>query len=96
MCEGSFGLVIPRGRGRCEYFQIASRPDGLTVRRLSDKVPPKEIERAEYEKLMSEIRRNHEEARRKRAEWQSKMNEPPSAFEIRRVQSAGVVTIKRK
>lgn len=259
VCEGSFGLVIPRGRGRCEYFQIASRTDGLTVRRLSDKVPPKEIDRAEYEKLMtehggfflkdgtayfvtasgnkkiwtaptsrsesfspaksvfddaypilgerliettgrgfevyfaiddkaepikvgsvkfdgtvgyeafekvardivirlkrrgeppslkvkktkrtvvfydgsriatdingvtkiprkeptnrtdtwlkwkrlrdvalseeSEIRRNHAEARRKRAEWQAKMNEPPSAFEIRRVLSAGVVTVKRK
>ena len=264
VCEGSFGLVIPRGRGRCEYFQIASRADGLTVRRLSDKVSPKEIDRAEYEKLMtehggfflkdgtayfvtasgnrkiwtaptrrgesfspaksvfddaypilgerliettgrgfevyfaiddkaepikvgsvkfdgevgyeafekvardivvrlkrrgeppslkvkktkrtvvfydgshiakgmngvtkiprkeptnrtdrrrmwesgewyrlrdialreeSEIRRNHDEARRKRAEWQAKMNEPPSAFEIRRVLSAGVVTVKRK
>lgn len=53
-CEGAFGLVIPRGRGRCEYFKIASRPDGLTVKRLSDKVPPKEIDRTEYEKLMTE------------------------------------------
>lgn len=53
-CEGSFGLVIPRGRGRCEYFQIASRTDEMTIKRLSDKVPPQEISQSEYEKLMTE------------------------------------------
>lgn len=53
-CECSFGLLVPRGRGRCEYFRIDSRTDGLTVWRLSDKVPPKEVPKAEYEKLMTE------------------------------------------
>lgn len=53
-CEGAFGLLVPRGRGRCEYFRVDSRADGLTVWRLSDKVPPKEVPQAEYEKLMTE------------------------------------------
>lgn len=53
-CEGAFGLLVPRGRGRCDYFRIDSRTDGLTVWRLSDKTPPKEVPQAEYEKLMNE------------------------------------------
>lgn len=52
--EGTFGLAVPRGRGRCEYFQVLSRTDGVTVRRLSEKVPPQEISQTEYEKLMTE------------------------------------------
>ncbi len=53
-CDDSFGLIIPRGRGRHEYFQIASRTDGLTIKRMSDKAPPQEVPQTEYEQLMTE------------------------------------------
>ncbi len=50
--EGEFGLAVPRGRGKCEYFQIASTTNGVTVRRLSEKVPPQDVPELEYKKLM--------------------------------------------
>lgn len=52
--EGTFGLVVPRGRGKCDYFQVVSRDGGVTVRRLSEKVPPQDVSQAEYEKMMTE------------------------------------------
>ncbi len=50
--EGAFGLAVPRGRGKCEYFQVASTTNGVTVRRLSEKVPPQDVPESEYKKLM--------------------------------------------
>ena len=50
--DGEFGLVVPCGRGKCEYYKVSSRKDGVTVLKLSDTTEPQEISQPDYERMM--------------------------------------------
>lgn len=52
--EGTFGLAVPKGRDRCEYFRVDSHVGGLKVRLLSEKSEPQDVAKSEYEKMMVE------------------------------------------
>ena len=52
--EGTFGLAVPKGHDRCEYFRVDSHVGGLKVCLLSEKSEPQDVAKSEYEKMMVE------------------------------------------
>ncbi|MDE3275391.1 MAG: hypothetical protein PUJ80_05150 [Verrucomicrobiota bacterium] len=52
--EGTFGLAVPKGYDRCEYFRVDSQVGRLKVRLISEKSEPQEVAKSEYEKMMVE------------------------------------------
>ena len=52
--ENTFGLVVPRAKGRCEYYRIESKVDGAEVYRLYENASAKKLANDEYECMMKE------------------------------------------